>query len=79
MRCPDGYTHCGNTGSQSLDSWVEWFFEYKDNIICVREGMQETECPITNINFIPGPNFGGSLDPRPSRDPTIPEADDSEE
>ena len=43
-----------------------WFEEFKDNIICVQEGKQNTDCPITGIDFTPGPDFGRKQEPAAS-------------
>ena len=40
-----------------------WFEEFKDNIICVKEGKEDTDCPITEISFTPGPDFGRTQEP----------------
>ena len=37
------------------------------------------DCPITDITFTPGPDFGQRPDPIPSRDPVITEIDETED
>ena len=65
IKCPEKYTHCGDPGDLKLENWFE---EFKDNIICVQEGKQNTDCPITGIDFTPGPDFGRTQEPTASAD-----------
>ena len=61
----------------TLEDRQEFYSRNKDSIICVEEGREQTDCPITDIVFSSGPNSGPNPDPRPSPTPTDTQTDNS--
>ena len=48
--CPRGYIQCGPPAEDMTSK--ETMEKHRENIICVEEGSEERQCPITNIKFV---------------------------